>query len=194
MIDFRKIKVISFDADDTLWQNENLFRKTECDFCKIMLPYSTKENAIKILWNMEVKIINKSHHQLPAYETIQSAGMDLRANLEEPITLQPMQRCLVPTGLFMALPAGYEAQVRPRSGLAIKKGITVLNSPGTIDADYRGEICVILINLSQEPFVINDGERIAQMVISNYEQVEWNQVVVLDDTVRGAGGFGHTGK
>ena len=143
---------------------------------------------------MEVKIINKSHHQLPAYETIQSAGLDLRANLEEPITLQPMRRCLVPTGLFMALPAGYEAQVRPRSGLAIKKGITVLNSPGTIDADYRGEICVILINLSQEPFVINDGERIAQMVISNYEQVEWNQVEVLDDTVRGAGGFGHTGK
>ena len=142
---------------------------------------------------MEVKIINKSHHQLPAYETIQSAGMDLRANLEEPITLQPMQRCLVPTGLFMSLPAGYEAQVRPRSGLAIKKGITVLNSPGTIDADYRGEICVILINLSQEPFVINDGERIAQMVISNYEQVEWNQVEVLDDTERGAGGFGHTG-
>lgn len=143
---------------------------------------------------MEVKIINKSHHQLPAYETIQSAGMDLRANLEAPITLQPMQRCLVPTGLFMALPTGYEAQVRPRSGLAIKKGITVLNSPGTIDADYRGEICVILINLSQEPFVINDGERIAQMVISNYEQVEWNQVEVLDDTERGAGGFGHTGK
>ena len=143
---------------------------------------------------MEVKIINKSHHQLPAYETIQSAGMDLRANLEEPITLQPMQRCLVPTGLFMALPAGYEAQVRPRSGLAIKKGITVLNSPGTIDADYRGESCVILINLSQEPFVINDGERIAQMVISNYEQVEWKSVEVLDDTERGAGGFGHTGK
>lgn len=143
---------------------------------------------------MEVKIINKSHHQLPAYETIQSAGMDLRANLEAPITLQPMQRCLVPTGLFMALPAGYEAQVRPRSGLAIKKGITVLNTPGTIDADYRGEICVILINLSQEPFVINDGERIAQMVISNYEQVEWNQVEVLDDTERGAGGFGHTGR
>ena len=143
---------------------------------------------------MEVKIINKSHHQLPAYETIQSAGMDLRANLEAPITLQPMQRCLVPTGLFMALPAGYEAQVRPRSGLAIKKGITVLNSPGTIDADYRGEICVILIILSQEPFVINDGERIAQMVISNYEQVEWNQVEVLDDTERGAGGFGHTGR
>ena len=143
---------------------------------------------------MDVKIINKSHHQLPAYETIQSAGMDLRANLEEPITLQPMQRCLLPTGLYMALPAGYEAQVRPRSGLAIKKGITVLNSPGTIDADYRGEVCVILINLSQEPFVINDGERIAQMVIAKYEQVTWNQVEVLDETERGAGGFGHTGK
>ena len=143
---------------------------------------------------MEVKIINKSHHQLPAYETIQSAGMDLRANLEGPITLQPMQRGLVPTGLFMALPAGYEAQVRPRSGLAIKKGITVLNSPGTIDADYRGEVCVILINLSQEPFVINDGERIAQMVIAKYEQVTWSQVEVLDETERGAGGFGHTGK
>ena len=143
---------------------------------------------------MDVKIINKSHHQLPAYETIQSAGMDLRANLEEPITLQPMQRCLVPTGLFMALPAGYEAQVRPRSGLAIKKGITVLNSPGTIDADYRGEVCVILINLSQEPFVINDGERIAQMVIAKYEQVTWKQVEVLDKTERGAGGFGHTGQ
>ena len=131
---------------------------------------------------------------MPAYETIQSAGMDLRANLEEPITLQPMQRCLVPTGLFMALPAGYEAQVRPRSGLAIKKGITVLNSPGTIDADYRGEVCVILINLSQEPFVINDGERIAQMVIAKYEQVTWSQVEVLDETERGAGGFGHTGR
>ena len=143
---------------------------------------------------MDVKIINKSHHQLPAYETIQSAGMDLRANLEAPITLQPMQRCLVPTGLFMALPAGFEAQVRPRSGLAIKKGITVLNSPGTIDADYRGEVCVILINLSQEPFVINDGERIAQMVIAKYEQVTWSQVDVLDETERGAGGFGHTGK
>ena len=143
---------------------------------------------------MEVKIINKSHHQLPAYETIQSAGMDLRANLEESITLQPMQRCLVPTGLFMALPAGYEAQVRPRSGLAIKKGITVLNAPGTIDADYRGEVCVILINLSNEPFVINDGERIAQMVIAKYEQVNWSEVDVLDETERGAGGFGHTGK
>ena len=143
---------------------------------------------------MEVKIINKSHHQLPAYETSQSAGMDLRANLQEPMTLASMQRCLVPTGLFMALPAGYEAQVRPRSGLAIKKGITVLNSPGTIDADYRGEVCVILINLSSEPFVINDGDRIAQMVIARCDQISWQQVEVLDETERGEGGFGHTGK
>ena len=142
---------------------------------------------------MEVKIINKSHHQLPAYETIQSAGMDLRANLEESITLQPMQRCLVPTGLFMALPAGYEAQVRPRSGLAIKKGITVLNTPGTIDADYRGEIGVILINLSQEDFIVNDGERIAQMVLARHEQAQWEQTDTLDETERGAGGFGHSG-
>ncbi|MBR6539544.1 MAG: dUTP diphosphatase [Bacteroides sp.] len=142
---------------------------------------------------MKVQIINKSKHQLPAYATIQSAGMDLRANLDQPITLAPMQRCLVPTGLYMALPIGFEAQVRPRSGLAIKKGITVLNSPGTIDADYRGEVCVILINLSTEPFVIEDGERIAQMVIARHEQVTWEQVEVLDDTERGAGGFGHTG-
>ena len=142
---------------------------------------------------MKVQIINKSKHQLPAYATIQSAGMDLRANLDQPITLAPMQRCLVPTGLYMALPIGFEAQVRPRSGLAIKKGITVLNSPGTIDADYRGEGCVILINLSAEPFVIEDGERIAQMVIARHEQVAWEEVEVLDDTERGAGGFGHTG-
>ena len=142
---------------------------------------------------MKVQIINKSKHQLPAYATIQSAGMDLRANLDQPITLAPMQRCLVPTGLYMALPIGFEAQVRPRSGLAIKKGITVLNSPGTIDADYRGEVCVILINLSTEPFVIEDGERIAQMVIARHEQVTWEEVEVLDDTERGAGGFGHTG-
>ena len=142
---------------------------------------------------MEIRIINKSHHKLPAYETPLSAGMDLRANIDTPITLAPMQRCLVPTGLFMALPEGYEAQVRPRSGLAIKKGITVLNSPGTIDADYRGEVCVILINLSAEEFVINDGERIAQMVIAKHEQVEWSVVEVLDETERGAGGFGHSG-
>lgn len=142
---------------------------------------------------MKVQIINKSKHQLPSYETILSAGMDLRANIDAPIELQPLQRTLVPTGLFMALPAGYEAQVRPRSGLAIKKGITVLNSPGTIDADYRGEVCVILVNLSSEPFIITDGERIAQMVIARHEQVEWSEVEVLDETERGAGGFGHTG-
>ncbi len=142
---------------------------------------------------MKVQIINRSKHQLPAYATELSAGMDLRANIAEPIELQPLQRVLVPTGLFMALPAGYEAQVRPRSGLAIKKGVTVLNSPGTIDADYRGEVCVILVNLSNEPFIITDGERIAQMVIARHEQVEWSEVDVLDDTTRGAGGFGHTG-
>ena len=142
---------------------------------------------------MKVQIINKSKHQLPAYATPQSAGVDLRANLEQPISLAPMQRSLVPTGLYIALPVGYEAQVRPRSGLAIKKGITVLNSPGTIDADYRGEICVILVNLSQETFVIEDGERIAQMVIARHEQAEWQEVEVLDETERGAGGFGHTG-
>lgn len=142
---------------------------------------------------MKVEIINKSKHQLPAYETVLSAGMDLRANIDAPIELQPLQRTLVPTGLYMALPAGYEAQVRPRSGLAAKKGVTVLNSPGTIDADYRGEVCVILVNLSNEPFVINDGERIAQMVIARHEKVEWSCVEVLGETERGAGGFGHTG-
>ncbi len=143
---------------------------------------------------MKVQIINKSHHQLPQYATIQSAGVDLRANLSEPVVLAPMQRALIPTGLYISLPAGYEAQVRPRSGLAIKKGITVLNSPGTIDADYRGEICIILINLSQEDFVVNDGERVAQMVIARHEQAEWIEVETLDETDRGAGGFGHTGK
>ena len=143
---------------------------------------------------MNVQIINKSKHPLPAYATSLSAGMDLRANLDEPIVLKPLQRCLVPTGLYIALPEGYEAQVRPRSGLAIKKGIGVLNAPGTIDADYRGEICVILVNLSAEDFVVEDGERIAQMVVARYEQVQWAEVDVLDDTERGAGGFGHTGK
>ena len=142
---------------------------------------------------MNIQIINKSKHPLPAYATELSAGMDLRANLSEPISLQPMQRCLVPTGVYIALPAGYEAQVRPRSGLAIKKGITVLNSPGTIDADYRGEICIILINLSSETFVIEDGERIAQMVIARHEQPTLLEVEVLDETERGTGGFGHTG-
>lgn len=143
---------------------------------------------------MKVQIINKSKHLLPAYETIGAAGMDLRANLNEPVVMKPLQRSLIPTGLYIALPQGYEAQVRPRSGLAIKKGITVLNAPGTVDADYRGEICVILINLSAEEFVVEDGERIAQMVIAKHEQVEWHQVECLEDTERGAGGFGHTGK
>lgn len=143
---------------------------------------------------MKIKIINKSHNPMPQYATPLSAGVDLRANLESPVILEPMQRRLVPTGLYMALPPGFEAQVRPRSGLALKHGITVLNSPGTIDADYRGEVCVILANLSEEPFVINDGERIAQMVIARHEQAEWELVDTLDETERGAGGFGHTGK
>lgn len=143
---------------------------------------------------MEIKIVNRSKHALPSYATPLSAGMDLRANLDAPVTLQPLERRLVPTGLFIALPAGYEAQVRPRSGLAIKKGIGVLNSPGTIDSDYRGEICVILVNLSNEAFVINDGDRIAQMVVAKHETVEWTPVEALDETERGAGGFGHTGK
>lgn len=142
---------------------------------------------------MKVEIVNRSKHRLPTYATEASAGMDLRANIDEPITLRPLERVLVPTGLYIALPVGYEAQVRPRSGLAIKKGVTVLNSPGTIDADYRGEVCVILVNLSQEPFTIADGERIAQMVIARHEQVEWNCVDELGATERGAGGFGHTG-
>ncbi|MEE1301509.1 MAG: dUTP diphosphatase [Bacteroidales bacterium] len=143
---------------------------------------------------MKVNIINKSKHSLPAYETNVSAGMDLRANLSEPIILQPMQRALIPTGLYIELPAGTEAQIRPRSGLAFKHGITVLNSPGTIDADYRGEIKVLLINLSQEPFEIKDSERIAQMIISKHETVEWQLVESLNETQRGEGGFGHTGK
>ena len=143
---------------------------------------------------MKVQILNKSKHPLPQYATALSAGLDLRANLDTPFTLAPLQRCLIPTGLFMALPAGYEAQVRPRSGLALKKGITVLNSPGTIDADYRGEVCVILVNLSDQPFVVEDGERIAQLVVARHEQVEWEPVERLDETTRGEGGFGHTGK
>ena len=142
---------------------------------------------------MKIEIINRSHHALPAYATRGSAGMDLRANLDEPVVLHPMERRLIPTGLYMALPEGCEAQVRPRSGLALKKGIGLLNSPGAIDADYRGEIGVILVNLSTEDFVINDGERIAQMVIARYEQAEWQAVDELSETQRGAGGFGHTG-
>lgn len=143
---------------------------------------------------MIVKVINKSHHPLPQYETVQSAGLDLRAFLPDaPITLQPLGRALIPTGLYMELPEGYEAQIRPRSGLALKKGVTVLNSPGTIDADYRGQLCILLVNLSQEPFVVEDGERIAQMVVARCEQAVWQESVELSETVRGAGGFGHTG-
>ncbi len=142
---------------------------------------------------MKIKVVNKGHQPLPQYATPQSAGMDLRANLEEPVTLHPMERRLIPTGLHIALPAGYEAQVRPRSGLALKKGITVLNSPGTVDADYRGEIGVLLINLSQEDFIVNDGERIAQMVIARHEQGQFESVELLDETERGEGGYGHTG-
>ena len=143
---------------------------------------------------MKVKVVNKSRHALPEYATSLSAGLDLRANLDAPIVLQSLQRALVPTGLYIALPEGYEAQVRPRSGLAAKKGITVLNSPGTIDADYRGEVKVILVNLSTEPFVVEDGERIAQMVVARHEQVQWEPCEELDDTARGAGGFGSTGR
>ena len=143
---------------------------------------------------MKVQIINKSKHPLPQYATECSAGMDIRANLNDPIVLKPLQRCLVPTGLYISLPRGFEAQMRPRSGLALKKGITLLNTPGTIDADYRGEIGIILVNLSAEDFVVEDGERIAQMVIARHEQAEWVEVETLDETERGEGGFGHTGR
>lgn len=144
--------------------------------------------------NMKVKVINRSHHPLPEYATTASAGLDLRANLDGPVTLKPLERRLIPTGLYIALPQGYEAQIRPRSGLALKHGISLLNTPGTIDADYRGEIGVILVNVSDEPFEVRDGERIAQMVIARYEQVEWEPAESLDATERGAGGFGHTGR
>ena len=142
---------------------------------------------------MNVQIINKSKHATPGYETEGAAGMDLRANIEDAITLKPLERVIIKTGLFIALPVGFEAQVRPRSGLAAKKGITVLNSPGTVDADYRGEIGVILVNLSNEDFVVNDGERVAQLVIAKHERVNWKEVTVLDETERGSGGFGSTG-
>lgn len=142
---------------------------------------------------MNVKIINTSKHELPSYETIASAGMDIRANLDSPIILKPLERQMIPTGLFIELPVGFEAQIRPRSGLAAKKGVTVLNSPGTIDADYRGEIKIILVNISNEEFVVNDGERVAQMVVAKHERVEWIKVEELSETARGEGGFGHTG-
>lgn len=143
---------------------------------------------------MTFEIVNTSRHPIPEYATPLSAGMDLRANISQPMVIKPLERVLVPTGIFIALPEGYEAQIRPRSGLALKHGITVLNSPGTIDADYRGEIRVILVNISSQEFVVNDGERICQMVIAKHESVEWTPVEKLGDTIRGAGGFGHTGK
>lgn len=143
---------------------------------------------------MKIKIVNKSRHPLPEYATVSAAGMDLRANLEEPVVLKPLERTLVPTGIYIQLPEGYEAQIRPRSGLAIKHGIGIVNAPGTIDADYRGEIRVILVNLSNEHFTIQDGERICQMVIAEHAHVEWEPVDSLDETERGAGGFGHTGR
>src|SRR5688572_28598350 len=143
---------------------------------------------------MQIKVINQSRHELPAYQTELSAGLDLRANLESPILLKPLQRVLVPTGLFLELPAGFEAQIRPRSGLAYKHGVTVLNSPGTIDADYRGELKVLLVNLSEEEFLIADGERVAQMVIARHETVSWLEATELSETERGAGGYGSTGK
>jgi dUTP pyrophosphatase len=146
------------------------------------------------LTNMQITIVNQSHHELPAYSTLFSAGMDLRANISEPIIIKPLERVLIKTGLFIELPELYEAQIRPRSGLALKHGITVLNSPGTIDADYRGEIGVILINLSNKPFIVNDGERICQMVIAKHEKAEWIPVEMLNESSRGEGGFGHTGK
>jgi dUTP pyrophosphatase len=143
---------------------------------------------------MKVKIVNKSHNSHPFYSTVQSAGMDIRADLSEPLCIKSLERKLVPTGLYIQLPDGYEAQIRPRSGLAINKGITVLNSPGTIDADYRGEIKIILVNLSHEDFIVNNGDRIAQMIISSYKQIDWEEVGQLEDSDRGEGGFGHTGK
>lgn len=158
-------------------------------FCPFRF-FSTKSKTVF----MKVRIVNKSKHDLPEYATIASAGMDLRANLEEAVMLNPLQRTLVPTGLFIELPVGYEAQVRPRSGFAVKHGITVLNTPGTIDADYRGEIKVILVNLSDKAYEITDGDRVAQMIIAAHVQAEWEEVEVLNETIRGVGGFGHTGR
>lgn len=142
---------------------------------------------------MQVRIVNKSQHELPAYSTEASAGMDIRANLENDVLLKPLERMIVPTGLYIELPVGYEAQIRPRSGMAIRHGISILNSPGTIDADYRGEIGIIIVNLSNEEFTLQDGDRICQMVIAKHERVNWNEVTILEETKRGKGGFGHTG-
>ena len=163
----------------------------KCIRCSV--KYAQRYDEKKRKTNMIVQIINKSNHEIPEYQTELSAGMDIRANIKEPISIRPMERKLIPTGLFIALPKGYEAQIRPRSGLALKNGITVLNTPGTIDADYRGEVGVILVNLSDVPFIINDGDRIAQMVVAKYERVEWKPMETLDDSERGTEGFGHTG-
>jgi dUTP pyrophosphatase len=162
--------------------------------CKFAGLQKTVEDCFENQPEMKIKIVNHSKHALPEYATNLSAGLDLRANLTESVVLKPLERKLIPTGLYIELPEGYEAQIRPRSGLAIKHGISLVNAPGTIDADYRGEICVIMINLSSEDFMINDGERICQMVISKYEQAEWIEVAELTETERGSGGFGHTGK
>ena len=162
-------------------------------FLRTILSFINKTIIYKVN-TMRVKIINKSNNSLPNYATAYSAGMDLRANLQDSVTLKPLERALIPTGLFIELPVGYEAQIRPRSGLAVKHGISVLNSPGTIDADYRGEIRVVLVNLSNEEFVINHGERICQMVVAKHASVEWDETNELEESDRGAGGFGHTGK
>jgi dUTP pyrophosphatase len=161
----------------------------------LLQPYgSLKKTVLEPLFKMKIKVINRSKHKLPDYATLAAAGMDLRANLDQPLVLKSLERTLVPTGLFLEIPVGFEAQIRPRSGLAFKNGLTVLNSPGTIDADYRGEVKVILVNLSNEEFTVNDGERVAQMVIARHEQAEWIEVEQLEESTRGEGGFGSTGK
>lgn len=175
------------------WPRDSRFSGKACVVTLIFSNFVNSDELERYLY-MKVKIVNKSAYETPFYATEKSAGMDLKANIAEPVTLGPLERAMVPTGLYIALPDGTEAQVRPRSGLAAKHGISVLNAPGTIDADYRGEVKVILVNLSNEPFVINPGERIAQMVVARYEKVEWDEVEVLDETERGEGGFGSTGK
>ena len=157
------------------------------------LPFFSKQEDNRAIEFMKVRIVNTSQHQLPTYATTASAGMDLRANLSNPVELKPLERALIPTGLFIELPVGFEAQIRPRSGLAFKNGLTVLNSPGTIDADYRGEIKVLLVNLSNDNFQIENGERVAQMIISKHEKINWEIMDTLEETARGTGGFGHTG-
>jgi dUTP pyrophosphatase len=188
-------KVIILCTDSAYFSEINVKMKKYCLYFS-KCDTKTLPLQVEIVYMrdmLRIKVVNKGHQPLPQYATTQSAGMDLRANLEMPVVLKPMERKLIPTGLHIALPEGYEAQVRPRSGLALKKGITVLNSPGTIDADYRGEVGVLLINLSMEDFTVNDGERIAQMVIARHEQGMFEDVEVLDETERGEGGYGHTG-